>query len=398
MTRSTDNPWLNRFAILTAAVTLFLIGIGGLVTSHGAGMAVPDWPTTYGYNMFFFPFSKWVGGVFYEHSHRLVASVVGMLTAVLAGWIWVRHTPSSGRWAGLVWITVALGLVGVRTKLMFVILACAAMAVIVWSLGRVRNDERPLRWWAMIAFCVVLIQGVLGGLRVTELKDEIGIFHAILAQMFFVLACAIALLTSRWWRHVPKLAVYDGYSLRYLYWFATAMVLFQLILGATMRHQHAGLAIPDFPLAYGKVWPAMDTQAVAYYNHMRVETTAVQPITAFQVGLQMAHRLCALLLFVAIVWSAVLTRRQFGWGASLTKLSMIWVCLVISQIALGAATIWTNKSADVATAHVAVGALTLMIGAMLLLVSHRCLELSSESEAIARSVQTSPAPEMKLTA
>ena len=75
---------LHRFAVFTAISTLGLLGIGGLVTSHGAGMAVPDWPNTYGYNMFFFPVSQWVGGIFYEHTHRLVASVVGLLTVVLA--------------------------------------------------------------------------------------------------------------------------------------------------------------------------------------------------------------------------------------------------------------------------------------------------------------------------
>ena len=67
-------PGLHRFAVLTAVATLGLVGIGGLVTSHGAGMAVPDWPNTYGYNMFFFPISQWVGGIFYEHTHRLAAS------------------------------------------------------------------------------------------------------------------------------------------------------------------------------------------------------------------------------------------------------------------------------------------------------------------------------------
>ena len=67
------HPWLHRFAVLTAVATLFLICVGGVVTSKGVGLAVPDWPTTYGYNPFTFPISKWVGGVFYEHSHRLVA-------------------------------------------------------------------------------------------------------------------------------------------------------------------------------------------------------------------------------------------------------------------------------------------------------------------------------------
>src|SRR5260221_4288178 len=83
MSRSNDNQWLHRFAVLTAVATLLLICVGGVVTSKGVGMSVPDWPTTYGYNMFLFPFSRWVGGIFYEHSHRLLASGIGVMTLIL---------------------------------------------------------------------------------------------------------------------------------------------------------------------------------------------------------------------------------------------------------------------------------------------------------------------------
>ncbi len=102
MSRSVHNPWLHRFALLTAIATLVLIGVGGLVTSHGVGMSVPDWPTTYGYNMFLFPISKWVGGIFYEHTHRLVASAVGFLTAILAVWLWIKESRPWLRWLGIV--------------------------------------------------------------------------------------------------------------------------------------------------------------------------------------------------------------------------------------------------------------------------------------------------------
>ena len=98
--RSPNNPWLHRFAVLTALATLALLGVGGLVTSHGVGMAVPDWPNTYGYNMFFFPPSKWVGGIFYEHSHRLVASGVGLLTTMLAVWLWCARIATLAAVAG----------------------------------------------------------------------------------------------------------------------------------------------------------------------------------------------------------------------------------------------------------------------------------------------------------
>src|SRR5688572_31425848 len=101
MKRSSGNRWLHYYAVLTAMVTFYLVWRGGLVTSHGAGMAVPDWPTTYGYNMFFFPFSKWIGGAFFEHSHRLIASIVGFLTVILTVWLWMKEERRWLRWWGV---------------------------------------------------------------------------------------------------------------------------------------------------------------------------------------------------------------------------------------------------------------------------------------------------------
>ncbi|HYG33496.1 MAG TPA: hypothetical protein VEC99_01850, partial [Clostridia bacterium] len=86
------NRPLHQFALFTAFATFALVGLGGLVTSHGVGMAVPDWPNTYGYNMFFFPISQWVGGIFYEHTHRLLASGVGLLTTILALWLYGKKS------------------------------------------------------------------------------------------------------------------------------------------------------------------------------------------------------------------------------------------------------------------------------------------------------------------
>src|SRR5271170_570762 len=102
MSNVRSSPWFHRFALLTAAATLALLSVGGLVTSHGAGMAVPDWPNTYGYNMFFFPTSQWLGGIFYEHTHRLAASAVGFLTTILALWLFGRSARPFMRRAGLV--------------------------------------------------------------------------------------------------------------------------------------------------------------------------------------------------------------------------------------------------------------------------------------------------------
>src|SRR3954453_21766130 len=95
------SKWLHRFAWFTSIATLFLICSGGMVTSKGVGLAVPDWPTTFGYNMFLFPISQWVGGIFFEHTHRLIASLVGFLTIILAVWLWRAESPRWLRMLGL---------------------------------------------------------------------------------------------------------------------------------------------------------------------------------------------------------------------------------------------------------------------------------------------------------
>src|SRR5687767_6960230 len=86
-----DNVGLHRFALFTACCTALLIFVGGLVTSTESGLSVPDWPTTYGWNMFTFPLENWVGGIRYEHGHRLVASFVGFLTVILAIWTYLKE-------------------------------------------------------------------------------------------------------------------------------------------------------------------------------------------------------------------------------------------------------------------------------------------------------------------
>jgi cytochrome c oxidase assembly protein subunit 15 len=227
----------------------------------------------------------------------------------------------------------------------------------------------------------VILQGVLGGLRVTQMKDELGIFHAALAQLFFGLVTAIALVTSPWWqRHAAsKNSIYARHRFRYLFAAVTGLIFVQLLMGATMRHQHAGLAIPDFPLAYGKLWPAADAESVARYNQARGEVTAMNPITAGQIHLQMAHRFLALAILAAVAWIAGRVRRQCGWSSPLTRLSTSWLGLILAQAALGAWTIYSNKAADIATAHVAVGALSLINGVLLVLAAAR-LEAGSQAE------------------
>src|SRR5256714_9280489 len=95
------SKWLHRFAWFTSSATLFLICSGGMVTSKGVGLAVPDWPTTFGYNMFLFPASKWIGGVFFSDTHRLIAFPVRFFSIILAAWPLVLDPRRLGRLLGI---------------------------------------------------------------------------------------------------------------------------------------------------------------------------------------------------------------------------------------------------------------------------------------------------------
>jgi heme A synthase len=173
----------------------------------------------------------------------------------------------------------------------------------------------------------------------------------------------------------------------------TLLILLQLVLGATMRHQHAGLAIPDFPLAYGKIWPATDSASVELYNQKRMEATAVNPITAFQIVLQMVHRIVALLILIGVAFSAWQTRRRLGWKNPLSKMTVGWVILILAQAILGAVTIWSDKAADVATAHVLLGALSLASGTLISLLSWRmCTTTQRISVASSSGAVRTPRP------
>jgi cytochrome c oxidase assembly protein subunit 15 len=363
------NRPLHWFAVATAVATFLLLGAGGLVTSHEAGMSVPDWPNSYGYNMFAFPISKWTGGIFYEHTHRLWASVVGLMTTILVLWLFGKKSRIVLRWGSVIFLGFGLwSLLSVTGRAAGLVIVTASLISFGASffLPRCESSAKWMKLLGVIAFLLVVVQGVLGGLRVTMKMDSLGVFHGVVAQTFFVLTCAIALFTSSFW--IELAAKQKTFSiprgLRSHVLFVTILIFLQLILGATMRHQHAGLAISDFPLAHGKIWPDTNPDAIARYNAQRMEATNVNPITAFQVVLQMIHRIAALVIFAGVAAAVGLSVKRLGKKDSLTKLAIFWLALIVLQIALGIATIWTNKAADVATAHVLVGALSLVTGAL----------------------------------
>lgn len=299
---------VHRIALFGAVATFLLIIVGGLVTSKGAGMSVPDWPTTYGYNMFLFPYSKWVGGIFWEHSHRLLASGIGFITLLLAA---VTFLKERRHW---------------------------------------------VRWLAVVAVLAVVIQGILGGLRVTLYKDQIGIFHAALAQSFFGLLLVVTAITGRGFLSGTWFGDRAAASLRWLVLAGLVLTYFQLGVAATIRHQHAPLAIPDFPTAYGTLIPDTSAKALVRINSDRA-LEAIAPVSAGQIHLQLIHRAGAIALLLIVLVTTVLAVARTPIGHWIRAWSLLWVGAILLQILLGGITIWTNKAADVATSHMALGAL-----------------------------------------
>jgi cytochrome c oxidase assembly protein subunit 15 len=280
---------------------------GSLVTSTGSGLSVPDWPTTYGWNMLMFPPSKWVGGILYEHSHRLIATTVGFLSIILAAWLWLAE---SRRW---------------------------------------------MKWLGVAALGAVVAQGALGGLTVLFfLPASISTAHAGLAEIFLCLIVSLALFTSPQWL--------DGYtwgwdatedseqSLRALATTTTGLIYVQILLGATMRHTGAGLAIPDFPLMFGHLLPThWDPQIAIHFSH-RVGALVV---------------LLSVLATSTYVWYFRRKRRE------LTRPAALLVALVTAQATLGALTVLTRRDILINSLHVVCGALVLTTSLVLTLRSWR---------------------------
>jgi protoheme IX farnesyltransferase len=303
----------HRYTVLVAAATVVLLAAGGLVTSTGSGLAVPDWPLSFGRLL-----PEMTGGVLFEHGHRLVAAGVGLLTVVLAGWF-ARREPRP-------WV-------------------------------------RRLAWAALAA---VVVQGLLGGLTVLlRLPLAVSVAHACLAQAFFAIVVLLTLATSRGFPGAARpLALSPGTPLPILAAATAALVYAQLILGALVRHTGAGLAIPDFPLALGRLVP---------------------PLLSVPIALHFAHRAGAALVAGSVLWLVVRVLRRHRDRADLVRPALLAAGLVVLQIALGAVTVLTRLAVVPATLHVVAGALLLAA----------CLVLSARAFAAARTVGDSIAPETR---
>jgi cytochrome c oxidase assembly protein subunit 15 len=357
-----------------------LIWMGGLVTSVDAGLSVPDWPNTFGYNMWSVPWGHWVGqeagGVFYEHFHRLLGTLAGFFAVVTVLSVYgVSHDPQRRR----IWGRVALSGFGVALlgygflkfvspfgyevdKQLWHIVslggAVGVTAAVGWAI-RNRPDTRPFaRQLAFLLLGCVCLQGLLGGLRVVLVSLDLAILHGIFGQLTLCVGGVTALALSRWWRRQER--TQQPWLARPAAILVGACVL-QLVVAAFMRHHDAGLAVPDFPLHYGQVMPPTNEAGLAAANESRSFDLNLSPVTLPQVWLHVAHRIGALVVTLLAIWVVVGLWRR---GEAI-KHAAAFAGLLLVQIGLGVATVWMRKPADVATFHVATGALLLLTAALL---------------------------------
>lgn len=298
------NAGILRVATRSVAFLVFLLLLAGaLVTSTESGLAVPDWPLSYGKVM-----PPMVGGILYEHGHRLVAAAVSAL-------------------------------VGLEMAMLFFL-----------------EGRKGMRLLGVAAFVAILSQAVLGGLTVLLLlPPAVSSAHAALAEIVFALTAVVALLCSRTWK---SLAVRPHFEenlssslpdLRHAFGataVATAAIYVQIVLGAVMRHTGAGLAIPDFPAAFGGLWPSADE------------------LQRRGVGLHLAHRVGAVVVLVLVLAAVRALGRLSLVNPVFARFAAAWTGLVTIQILLGALSIWSKKAPPLTAAHLAGGALCWVTGVL----------------------------------
>jgi heme a synthase len=303
-------PALAVFSAIAAAWVFVLVALGAFTTTIGAGMAFPDWPLS---NGSLNP-SGWMTdlSMFAEHSHRLSAGLMTILTILMAAWLW-------------------------------------------------RTESRAwLRKLGYFAVALVVAQAVAGGLRVlldpiqvgsldTSLGQLIAMLHACLAQALACTLIALAASSSAQWIDGP---IHAGPRVRRLGVACCVLLFLQLGIGAVVRHSFAGLAIPTFPWStpQGGLLPAA-------WN--------------FRVGIQFAHRAMALVIAAAVALFAVAVWRDRTPSLALRAGASALSSLLALQILLGASIIWTQRSVYVTTGHVLVGALTLATAFWITWLAHR---------------------------
>ncbi len=329
-------PWMHRFAVLTAAAATGLIVAGAAVTSTGSGDAVPDWPLSYGSLT-----PPMIGGILFEHTHRLIAGFTGVLIAILAAWLWIAKPGKTLQRLGI---------------------AALAAVILQASLGGLRV---LLISTEAVQDAALQIAGVSS---VQSLRMAVAVTHAFLAQTILCLLFAIVVLTSPSRRNAPAASppLHANANAFRLSVFLTGLIFLQLVFGALVRHSGAGLAIPDFPLSFGKIIPPFANLPHDPYAPFPLSPEKFQ----FQVAVHFAHRAAALLILgLAIFFFA--RHRKTG---KIGKLAAILLLLTSLQMVLGALNIWTGKSVYVTVLHVAVGALLLSCSVAAMITSRSLLQ------------------------
>jgi cytochrome c oxidase assembly protein subunit 15 len=283
-----------RIGTRTVAVCVFLLLIAGaLVTSTQSGLAVPDWPLSYGKVM-----PPMVGGILYEHGHRLVAAAVSTLVGLELG------------------------------ALLFLL-----------------KGRKTVKALAAVAFIAILLQALLGGLTVLFLlPPAVSSAHAALAEIVFALTAVVALMCSKGWEDL-RISSKGDEARSAFRWvvLATAAVYLQIVVGAVMRHTGAGLAIPDFPTSFGHLFPSL------------------AEISSPGVAIHLAHRMGALAVVLLVLLAA---KALSGLEAPFATAGAAWAGLICLQAFLGASSIWSGKAVPLTVAHLAVGALCWVVGAL----------------------------------
>lgn len=322
-----DSPWPHRVAVLLVCATFPLIWVGGLVTTYDAGMAVPDWPSTFGYNLFLYPWQTWVYGpwnVFIEHGHRLFGAAVGLLTILLVAVVW-------------------------------------------------RCDSR--RWMhalSLTALVAVIFQGVLGGLRVRMDERTLAQIHGCFGPAFFALTVALAAFTSRRWAQTPSATNFGANrtpdaKLPRLALLTTILAYLQLVLGSQVRHVRADADASSF--------------RGAVLLHLFMAGVVAIHVLLVVIRTLRYHRTEPALVWPAIALATVLlVQLALGVGTWVTNFGPIpW----LSDNAWSQQYVITQKGqvqALVTTAHMAGGSLVLVTSLLIALRSFRLRRvLSSES-------------------
>lgn len=368
-TAATDRKYarLHRIGVTLCVLTFMLIVWGGHVNTTRSGMAFPDWPTSNAAPMVTYAPSEWLmqGDRFWEHGHRLLASLVGFVTVMLGIGIY-RTLPASARpnrviigvmsvVLGII-VTAIVGFNNMPAGLMETFMIALAV-MLGWFLVRAARStqEHRLMWLALAAFVGVCLQGAFGGYTVrNNLPDWTSTTHGMLAELFFMMVLGITMLTSRRWRSAQRTDARVGRGLRTLIATTWGVTFLQFFLGALTRHTDAwGVSV---------AWPQWSDEGFFPAQHL---------LQHAQVVIHLAHRTTAYIVAVLIVWQWIAVMRSRAELRALVGTTSVGAALVGVQILLGALILWTSRGELATTLHVMTGVLLLLLMTMTMYNAYR---------------------------